>query len=122
MKGMDLNKLMQQAAQMQEQVQKMQQEAANETAEASVGGGMVKAEWFKRYGANERPERFDVVYNMLSLSLNQRLRVIVTRAREQLEPLAGRIEELVEDQRPVDRQGVRVGRRLRRRDATRLRA
>jgi len=38
----DMNKLMQQAAQMQEQVQKMQEEAANETAESSVGGGMVK--------------------------------------------------------------------------------
>ena len=38
----DMNKLMQQAAAMQEQVQKMQDEAANETADASVGGGMVK--------------------------------------------------------------------------------
>ena len=38
----DMNALMQQAAQMQEQVQKMQDEAANETADASVGGGMVK--------------------------------------------------------------------------------
>jgi len=38
----DMNKLMEQAAQMQEQVQKMQDEAANETADASVGGGMVK--------------------------------------------------------------------------------
>jgi nucleoid-associated protein EbfC len=38
----DMDKLLQQAAQMQEQVQKMQQEAASETAEASVGGGMVK--------------------------------------------------------------------------------
>jgi DNA-binding YbaB/EbfC family protein len=38
----DMNKLMQQAAQMQEQVQKMQAEAASETAEASAGGGMVK--------------------------------------------------------------------------------
>ena len=38
----DMNKLMQQAAQMQEQVQKMQDEAQNETAESSVGGGMVK--------------------------------------------------------------------------------
>jgi predicted phage terminase large subunit-like protein len=26
---------------------------------APLGGGMVKAEWFKRYGANERPERFE---------------------------------------------------------------
>jgi predicted phage terminase large subunit-like protein len=26
---------------------------------APLGGGMVKAEWFKRYSENERPERFD---------------------------------------------------------------
>jgi DNA-binding YbaB/EbfC family protein len=38
----DMNKLMQQAAQMQEQVAKMQEEAENEVAESSVGGGMVK--------------------------------------------------------------------------------
>jgi DNA-binding YbaB/EbfC family protein len=38
----DMDKLMKQAAQMQEQMEQMQQEAANETAEASVGGGMVK--------------------------------------------------------------------------------
>ncbi|HVP75540.1 MAG TPA: YbaB/EbfC family nucleoid-associated protein [Gaiellaceae bacterium] len=38
----DMNKLMQQAAQMQEQMARMQEEAENETAEASAGGGMVK--------------------------------------------------------------------------------
>jgi len=38
----DMNKLLQQAAQMQEQVQQMQEAAANEVAEASAGGGMVK--------------------------------------------------------------------------------
>ena len=38
-----MNKLMQQAAQMQEQVARMQEEAVNEVAESSVGGGMVKA-------------------------------------------------------------------------------
>jgi hypothetical protein len=38
----DMNKLMQQAAQMQEQMQRMQEDAKKETAEASVGGGMVK--------------------------------------------------------------------------------
>jgi DNA-binding YbaB/EbfC family protein len=38
----DMNKLMQQAAQLLEQVQQMQEAAANEVAEASVGGGMVK--------------------------------------------------------------------------------
>jgi DNA-binding YbaB/EbfC family protein len=38
----DMNKLMEQAAAMQAQVQQMQEDAKNETAEASVGGGMVK--------------------------------------------------------------------------------
>ena len=38
----DMNKLMQQAAEMQKQVEQMQAEAQHETAEASVGGGMVK--------------------------------------------------------------------------------
>jgi nucleoid-associated protein EbfC len=38
----DMNKLMEQAAQMQAQVQQMQEEAVKETAESSVGGGLVK--------------------------------------------------------------------------------
>jgi DNA-binding YbaB/EbfC family protein len=37
-KGMDLNKLMQQATQMQEQVLKAQQEAAKQVVEGSAGG------------------------------------------------------------------------------------
>ena len=37
----DMNKLMQQAQQMQSQMQQMQEEAANEIVEASAGGGMV---------------------------------------------------------------------------------
>ncbi|MGH3103667.1 MAG: YbaB/EbfC family nucleoid-associated protein [Gaiellaceae bacterium] len=38
MKGMDLNKLMQQAAQMQEQMAKAQEELANEVVDGSAGG------------------------------------------------------------------------------------
>ena len=38
---MDLNKLMQQAQQMQEQMAQLQEEARNEVVEASAGGGMV---------------------------------------------------------------------------------
>ena len=38
---MDINKLMQQAQQMQEQVMQLQEEARNEVVEASAGGGMV---------------------------------------------------------------------------------
>jgi DNA-binding YbaB/EbfC family protein len=39
--GMDMNKLLQQAQQMQEQMTKAQEELANETVEATAGGGMV---------------------------------------------------------------------------------
>ena len=42
MSGFDMERLMQQAAQMQEQVQRMQDEAAQQTAQSSVGGGLVK--------------------------------------------------------------------------------
>jgi nucleoid-associated protein EbfC len=38
----DMNKLMEQAAQVQKQVEEMQEAAVHETAESSVGGGMVK--------------------------------------------------------------------------------
>ena len=39
--GMDMNKLLQQVGQMQEQMQKAQDELQNETVESSAGGGMV---------------------------------------------------------------------------------
>ena len=39
--AMDMNKMMKQVAQMQEQMAKAQEELANETVEASAGGGMV---------------------------------------------------------------------------------
>jgi DNA-binding YbaB/EbfC family protein len=40
-KGMDLNKMMQQVQQMQAEMMKAQEELAHETVEASAGGGMV---------------------------------------------------------------------------------
>ena len=39
--GMDMNKLMEQMGQMQEQMQKAQDELEHETVESSAGGGMV---------------------------------------------------------------------------------
>jgi nucleoid-associated protein EbfC len=41
MAGMDMNKLMQQMGEMQQQMQQAQEELANETVDASAGGGMV---------------------------------------------------------------------------------
>ena len=39
--GMDMNKMLQQVQQMQEQMAKAQEELADQTVEASAGGGMV---------------------------------------------------------------------------------
>ena len=39
--GMDFNKLAEQAMQMQQELQRLQQEAENETVTATAGGGMV---------------------------------------------------------------------------------
>ena len=39
--GMDMNQLFEQMGQMQEQMKKAQEELANETVEATAGGGMV---------------------------------------------------------------------------------
>jgi nucleoid-associated protein EbfC len=47
---MDMNKMLQQVQQMQEQMEKAQEELAHETVEASVGGGMVVV---KANGAGE---------------------------------------------------------------------
>ena len=52
-KGLDMNKLLQQAQQMQAQVAQAQEELANEIVEASAGGGMVTV---KATGAGEITE------------------------------------------------------------------
>jgi len=51
--GFDMNKLMRQAQQMQEDMQKAQEELAGEVVEASAGGGMVTV---KATGAGELVE------------------------------------------------------------------
>jgi len=52
-KGFDMNKLMQQAQEMQEQMARVQEELAHETVEASAGGGLVTV---KATGAGEIAE------------------------------------------------------------------
>ena len=51
--GFDMNKLIQQAQQMQEQMARVQDELASETVDASAGGGMVTV---KATGAGEISE------------------------------------------------------------------
>jgi DNA-binding YbaB/EbfC family protein len=80
--AMDFEKLMRQAQQMQEQVAKAQEELANETVEASAGGGMVTV---KATGALEiteikiAPEAIDaddpeLLADMVLAAVNEALR------------------------------------------------
>jgi DNA-binding YbaB/EbfC family protein len=80
--AMDFEKLMQQAQQMQQEMSKAQDELANETVEASAGGGMVKV---KANGALEileikiSPEAIDpsdpeLLADMVLAAVNEALR------------------------------------------------
>ena len=80
--GMDLNKLLQQAQAMQEQLLKAQQEAAAETVDASAGGGMVTV---KANGAGEvveikidpkaiDPDDPELLADMVTAAVNEALR------------------------------------------------
>jgi DNA-binding YbaB/EbfC family protein len=78
----DINKLMQQAQQMQEQMLRMQEEARNEVVEASAGGGMVTV---KANGGGEivavsidpaaiDPDDPDLLADMVMAATNEALR------------------------------------------------
>jgi DNA-binding YbaB/EbfC family protein len=80
--GMDFNKLMKQAQQMQEQLAQAQEEAATQTVEASAGGGMVTV---KATGSGEiteikiKPEAVDpddveVLEDMVLAAVNEAMR------------------------------------------------
>ena len=95
----DMNKLMQQAAEMQEQVQKIQEQAAAETAEASAGGGMVKA---KANGAGEvlsitiSPEAIDPddpegLADLVLAGVNEALRAAHAQVEEKAQALMGQM-------------------------------
>ncbi len=79
---MDVNKMMRQVQQMQEQMAKAQAELANETVEASAGGGMVTV---KATGALEiteikiapeaiDPEDPEILADMVLAAVNEALR------------------------------------------------
>ena len=95
----DMNKLMQQAAQMQEQVERMQEEAANEVAESSAGGGMVKV---KANGAGEvlsitiSPEAIDpddpeALADLVLAGVNEALRAAHAQVEEKAQALMGQM-------------------------------
>lgn len=92
-----MNNLLQQAAQMQEQMQKAQEELANETVEATAGGGMVRV---TASGAGEireikidskaiDPEDPELLEDMVLAAVNEALRSAKTLAESKLGGLAG---------------------------------
>ena len=80
--SMDMNKILQQAAKMQEELAKAQEELAHETVEATAGGGMVtvKANGARQIVAIEiSPEAIDpddpeMLADMILAAVNEALR------------------------------------------------
>ena len=95
--GMDINKLMKQATQMQAEMAKAQEELANETVEASAGGGAVKV---TANGAGEiqkimiAPEAIDpddpeLLADTILAAVNEALRSANSLAQSRLGGMAG---------------------------------
>jgi DNA-binding YbaB/EbfC family protein len=95
--GMDMDKLLQQVGQMQEQMQKAQDELANETVESSAGGGMVTV---TATGAGELkeikidpkaidPDDPEILADMVLAAVNEAIRSARSLQEAKLGGLAG---------------------------------
>ena len=102
MSGMDMNKMLQQVQQMQEQMAKAQEELANETVEASAGGGMVTV---KASGALEileiriakeaiDPDDPELLADMVTAAVNEALRSAQSLAESKLGGMVGGLGNL----------------------------
>jgi DNA-binding YbaB/EbfC family protein len=96
----DLNKMMQQASQMQQQMKEAQEELAKETVEASAGGGMVTV---KATGAGEiievkiakeaiDPDDAEMLEDMILAAVNEALRSAESLAQSKLGGAMGGLE------------------------------
>jgi DNA-binding YbaB/EbfC family protein len=97
MEGMDMSKLLQQVGEMQQQMQQAQAELANETVDASAGGGMVTV---TANGAGELkqikidpkaidPDDPELLADMILAAVNEALRSAHSLAESKLGGLAG---------------------------------
>jgi DNA-binding YbaB/EbfC family protein len=96
-KGLDMNKLLQQAQQMQEQMAKAQEELASEIVEASAGGGLVTV---KATGGGEiaeiridpkaiDPDDPELLADMVLGAVNEALRSAQALAQSKMGSIAG---------------------------------
>ncbi len=94
---MDLNKLLRQAQQMQAQMAKVQEELANETVEASAGGGLVTV---KATGAGQvsevkidpkaiDPDDPELLEDMVLAAVNEALRSAQSLAQSKMGAATG---------------------------------
>jgi nucleoid-associated protein EbfC len=95
--GMDVNKLMQSMQQMQQEMQAAQEELANETVEATAGGGMVTV---KATGALEiteikidpkaiDPDDPELLADMVQAAVNEAIRSAQSLMEQRMGGLAG---------------------------------
>ena len=95
--GMDMSKMLEQLGEMQQQMQQAQEELANETVEATAGGGMVKV---TANGAGEikaikidpkaiDPDDPELLADMVLAAVNEALRSAHSLAESKLGGLAG---------------------------------
>jgi nucleoid-associated protein EbfC len=95
--GMDMNKLLAQVQQMQDQMAKAQEELANETVEATAGGGMVAV---KANGALQiteitidpkaiDPEDPELLADMVQAAVNEAIRSAQALMEQKMGGLAG---------------------------------
>jgi DNA-binding YbaB/EbfC family protein len=95
--GMDMDKLMQQMGQMQQQMQQAQEELANETVEATAGGGMVRvvatgAGDIKEIKIDPKaidPEDPEMLEDMILAAVNEAVRSAHSLMESKLGGLAG---------------------------------
>jgi DNA-binding YbaB/EbfC family protein len=94
---MDMNKMLEQVQQMQAQMAKVQEELANETVEASAGGGMVTVTATGALEIKEikiSPEAIDpddpeLLADMVLAAVNEALRAASTLAESRLGGMMG---------------------------------
>ena len=94
---MDMNKMLQQVQQLQAQMEKAQEELANETVEASAGGGMVTVTATGALEIKEikispeaiDPDDPDLLADMVLAAVNEALRSAQSLAQSKLGGMAG---------------------------------
>ena len=97
MSGIDINKLMQQAQQMQQQMADAQEQLASETVEASAGGGLVTVKATGNGDITEikidpkaiDPDDPELLEDMVLAAVNEALRSAHSLAQSKLGAMAG---------------------------------